>query len=183
MVLTRKGELFSFGHGSMGQLGLNGTNMEIDPQKARADVQALHPAGCTALALCRAGTPIPRLIHGRLTGAALSTDPTAPQRQVRADRRGLSPYSCAHDERAPLLVGQRQVRPDGQSRHVVDAAVGEYVPAPHRWQEPPPETMYDPASHSTHAERPSDAHPVGQGRHMVRLAARSLPGSEGTIAQ
>jgi len=35
MVLTKKGELFAFGHGSMGQLGLNGTNMEIDPQKIR----------------------------------------------------------------------------------------------------------------------------------------------------
>ena len=97
---------------------------------------------------------------------------------VASTARAPAPHD-SHDDR-PL---DDATMPDGQSRHVVDAAVGEYVPAPHRWQEPPPETMYDPASHSTHAERPSDAQPVGQGRHMVRLAARSLPGGEGTIAQ
>jgi len=35
LVLTKKGEIFTFGHNAMGQLGLNGTNMEIDPQKVR----------------------------------------------------------------------------------------------------------------------------------------------------
>jgi len=35
VVLTKKGEIFTFGSGHHGQLGLNGTNMEIDPQKIR----------------------------------------------------------------------------------------------------------------------------------------------------
>jgi len=36
MVLTDSGELYTFGVGTYGQLGLNGTNMEIDPQRVRA---------------------------------------------------------------------------------------------------------------------------------------------------
>lgn len=35
MVLTDSGELYTFGVGTYGQLGLNGTNMEIDPQKVQ----------------------------------------------------------------------------------------------------------------------------------------------------
>jgi len=50
MVLTKKGELFSFGHGSMGQLGLNGTNMEIDPQKVKNKTSA--PTIQTQKTLC-----------------------------------------------------------------------------------------------------------------------------------
>ena len=39
VVLTEAGELFTFGVGTYGQLGLNGTHMEIDPQRVRP-----HPA-------------------------------------------------------------------------------------------------------------------------------------------